>query len=377
MDRLSLDEFDVGAPVDYDPFATEPAAPTPPPARDQIEYVPGPASDKFFAGEPAPVTPPAPAPATAGPAIPEGYELGEPVDYDPFDASDRPGAVKRGVVSGLVGTIENASEAAGVLNRKFGGDKDSLLGQAGEMLAEGVKGGAGRYARQEPSISGVGSIGEGWEYIKESFFQGLTSTFPSLVAGAGGAALGAAGGAWTASAIPSMIDGVGGAAADLQNDPGVQAALKAGQVTQDQLDNYALAVGGMIGSLDALGAGKIISLTGLGKEAVRTATRGSLLAALKKGIKEGTVAESGTEAAQQILTEGMQAFLGGDINLGTRIVSVIDAMIQGGLTGGPTGGAGAVYDEMGKPLPPTPPATPPGGTGANPPPPANIPPTSP
>ena len=284
-----------------------------------------------------------------------------PLDYEPeFLDEEEPkpkhGALVRGAVSGGVGAIEGAGEAAKVFNRKAGGSETSALGRLGALLGGVGEGGTGEYEREEPSFTDVESLGEFGTYVAESFASGLASTFPSLVGGAGGAVVGApagpygaAAGAWAGAAVPSFISGVGGASQDLRADAGVQQALKEGKITEDQLDNYALGTGALIGSLDALGAGKLINLTGIGKQALRETARQSVLAAVKRGIVEGSLAEGGTEAAQQILTEGAQVFLGGNLDLADRVVRVIDSTLQGIITGGPVGGVGAGAAEIRKP----------------------------
>ena len=357
------DELDLDASEFESPPASAPRQPVDAPSMDgglEFDFSP----DEFE-------TPVTPAPSTPSPA--KGDRLALPA------TPAAPGASSpwvRGGVTGFAGSIENAGEAGAVFNRVTGGDRNSALGQLGLALGETGKGVGSGYERQEPSFTGAtGSFGEAYTYLAETMASGFASTFPSLVTGAGGAAsggavggpIGAAAGAWAGAAVPAFIDGVGGASADLRGDPGVKQALANGDITEAQLDNYALGAGAAIGGLDALGAGKIINLTGIGKKAVRETAKQSMLAAIRKGIKEGTLAEGGTEALQQILTEGMQAYVGGNLDLFNRAVRVVDSAIGGILVGGPTGGVGAGVEvarakpEAGQPTP--------GGTGATPPPP--------
>lgn len=332
----------------------------------------------FTLDEPTPAAAPAtdagaPAAEAAMPPLPAGFTL----DPEAGFGADVPvlGSLVRGVVTGGVGAIQDAGTAADVFKRKTGGDKNSLLGQIGLTIEEGTKGAGGGYQRQVPSLADIDwSATKAGTYLLETIGSGVASTFPSLATGAAGAAItgavagpeAAPAGAWLGSAVPAFISGVGGAAGDLARDPAVAQALKDGKVTQDQLDNYALGAGALIGAFDVAGTGKLINITGIGKQTKEAVVRTTVLEAVKRGIKEGVIAEGPTEAAQQLISEGVQAYLGGDLALGKRLISIADSFIGGVATGGTLGGPAAVIENQGRPKPAgkddtgVNPATPPG-----------------
>ena len=303
----------------------------------------------------------------------------------------------RGLATGFGTTVESMGGTLEVMDVLAEGAPDSTMGKLSKTLRSAGQAITGGYELQEPSFVGVGGIGEGLTYAQEMLGSAVGSMLSGIAAAVGGGALGTAV-AGPAGTVPASILAAGGQGVftgigDMNNsltaDEGVKAALANGTITRKQAAYIALVGGGAIGSLDSLG---VLRTLGTG---VKEAAQQGLTKAIKEGIKRGAFEEGGTEALQEIISQSLQAAVGGNVDLVKRAISVVDATFGGILGGGTIGGAtgavkaqppkaaiedeetvgeaGETPPEEGVVEPAVPPSTPPGGVGAAPPPPVGAP----
>src|SRR5262245_25802368 len=272
---------------------------------------------------------PLPEPATAPKPKKAADSWVDPHDY----------AVLRGTAEGLR-SIAGGAEVLDVLDMTFG-DMDDKQKLAKILATEPVQG-PDEWARREPSIGGVKSLGEFITWFQESAGSAVTSTMPSVIGGAlgatggtalggpVGAAIGAAGGA----ALPSMALGISGMYDDLRQNEGVRKALQDGTLTVDQFQKLTLLGGVLTGGLDAIPAAKWGGKA-LGVQAAKDAIRETFVKAAIKGAFE----EGGTESLQQVVSEAAQGAGGGNTSLGQAAMNILDAGLQGMVGGLIFGGA--------------------------------------
>jgi len=349
--------------IDYDPFAEEAEPQTPAPAivePAEPEKEPQPAVSK---PEPEPaaeqkpkadyVIPPAPALPTveyAGAEKPRPKPKLVDIDYDPFAEAEpektadswvdpKDYATARGAAEGIE-TLKGGKEFLTVLDLSLGGmsDEDKLKTILSQEPVEAPTG----WERREPTIAGVGSLGEFATWFQESAGSAVTSTMPGVIGGAlgalGGSAIapgiGTAIGAYGGAMLPSMALGLSGMYNDLRSNEGVRKALQDGTLTVDQFQKLAVIGGLLSGGLDAFPAAKFGGKA-LGLQKAKDAIRDSFIKAAIKGSFE----EGGTEGLQQIVTEAGQAAGGGSTGLGQAAMNVLEASLQG-MVGGLIFGGG-------------------------------------
>lgn len=339
--------------------------------------------------EPAPATPPAPAPSeTAEPPpdyvipprssfkIPKIVRAPEPepeapkpnykvkgeVDFDPFPeeaAKPEPKSnwgIVRGLAGGLGGNVESWGGTLDVIDALSGGDNTGTLAGIGKSIKDIGGGMTEGYDLQEPTISGVGSVGEFGTYLSEQLGNALGSmvsgVLSTVAGGAAGGAIagpvGAAVGAPAAALTQGMWTGVGDMNNSLTSDAGVQEALKSGKITRQQAAYISLAGGLAIGALDATG---ILKVTGPAGKAAKEVAQETVKKGVLAAIKEGAFAEGGTEALQEVISQSLQAMTGGNVDAFARAMSVVDATVGGLLGGGTISGATSVVSNEGEEQP--------------------------
>ena len=214
----------------------------------------------------------------------------------------------------------------------------------------------------------VDSFGEGMTYIGESMGQMLGSMWAAATTGgAAGAAVGTAigGGAGALAggvgAVPGAIAGgisgftkgtlgafvgmgVGGTFRELLQDKGIQEGLENGSIAPDEIYNWALGAGAVIGALDAVPvANRYLEITG-GKKLTTEAVKQMVRKAAAKGAVRGFIEEGATEMTQGAISELSQAILGGDWDTANRVISVINQGLAGGIGGAVPGVAGGIAE---------------------------------
>ena len=359
-------KFSSALPKDYEPdFGDEPEAPaqdpTPAPEAAPVQGQPEPAvrsAQPDQAQHPIASDPGTPSPVKFEEALPDDYEpdFGEPPAEGAAPAGAPPkrsyiGAAGNAFFGSLKQAIPDTGAAADALNTFSGGDPNSFLGGVAGYL-QGDPNAPNSNQREVPTLrdipgEGIGdTISRAGTYAVESAAGAAGSTMPSLVGGVVGGIAGEAidplgggvPGAWVGAATPSIIQGIGGLWNDLQQDEGVKSLMDSGQLTKAQLSNYAVMGGTVVGAIDAIGAEHFLP----GGEAVKGATQAlvkeNIKKAILKGISEGALAEGGTEALQEIISQGIQGVVGGNADLVNRAWSVVDNMVQGALGGSSMGG---------------------------------------
>ena len=174
-----------------------------------------------------------------------------------------------------------------------------------------------------------GGVGDFFEWLSYQVGGGAASTVPPLVGGVAGAV----GGAAIAGPAGAGVGAVGGALLPsyVLNTGDTFRQLTDEKVDPDTAAGWALALGAPLSGLDLIGLSKV---TGVGQGVVKR----EIMKAIAHRLKEGTLGEATTEAAQQILQESAAAYLTGNPNLGDRAKNVGLAALVGGATGGVMGG---------------------------------------
>lgn len=382
-------------PVEYDPFAQDAALPPAEPAA----MVP-PAGEPGLTDLPAP---PAPAPTAPAPAAPAKGFKQTPVDYDPFAPVYNPAddtAVTRGFKVGREGGTK-AFKAVADMHRISSLPPDQ---QVAELLKPTEQDPAAAQM-QVPGVEKIGGVNDFLTYVGENVGQMAGSMFSAAetggLAGAGvGALAGGAAGATAmgVGAIPGAVagsvaggtygtagafvaQGIGGMYQDLLSDEGVRKGLQDGTVTPEQIFNWSVGAGSLIGMIDIIPEARLAEKFGLIGHLGKDQVKKTVLKALTKGALHQAGTEGGTEALQGAISELGQAVVGGDVNASQRALSVINQGLAGAIGGAGPGAAGGVVENARIPTQPgvdTPaPAADvgqptPGGNGVSAPPPAGA-----
>jgi hypothetical protein len=350
----------------------------------------------LWAGRADPFAKPAPAPeapAQAAPALPGGgstvdvnaqnpiidkLNADQPGRYaeipaDQFDAwkkkwaDDQPGVLGDLVNSFYAGMTEDNPRAAGATLEAFGDafDLPSLSG-IGTTITNWSKSGK---TTPPPRISDYAQIrtdsvgnmlSDAAHYAATTLGNAAASTVPAIVggmaggagggavggavAGPPGAAVGATIGALTGEAAPMYVLNAGDVYQGIRDDPALQAAMKSGKTTKQQIARISLAAAIPISALDVGGVDRLLKV---GSKPLKEA----IYKRIAKGIAEGSIVEGGTEGVQQAIQEGVQDMAGGSKSLADQANAVINSMLGGALFGGAAGGVGGAVSRGGEEAP--------------------------
>ena len=165
-------------------------------------------------------------------------------------------------------------------------------------------------------------------YYSSLLGQGLGSTALPLAAGAAGLAVGgppgAAAGALGAGALMSLGE--------------TYRQLKDEKVPVEKAKRVAIGLAPVLGALEAIGAGKIISST-VGKE-IKKKTITAVVKQIGESGAKGFTSEGITEGAQSAVRETTAAVLTGNADYKRRALAALEEGLVGGLVGGTLGAAG-------------------------------------
>ena len=166
--------------------------------------------------------------------------------------------------------------------------------------------------------------------------SGLGSFAPVLAAGGVGAAAG--------SVVPGVGTAIGGTAGFLLGGLTLAFGETFNQLEDEGVESgtaakAALAISPVIGALDAIGAGKVISAT-VGKQVKQGAIR-KIVKNFGKGYLKGARSEGLTETAQSAVREGLAIALTGNWDLERRALAAFEEGLAGGLAGGAISGSKA------------------------------------
>ena len=236
----------------------------------------------------------------------------------------------------------------------------SLVSGTGQTLAGAITGGAvlsggdqsrGRAFRERASDLNT-STPLSWEEASAGGFvddlkgvatklgeltaSGLGSFAPVLAAGGAGAAVG--------SVVPGVGTAIGGTAGFVLGGLTLAFGETFNQLEDEGVESgtaakAALAISPVIGALDAIGAGKVISAT-VGKQVKQGAIR-KIVADFGKGYLKGARSEGLTETAQSAVREGLAVALTGNVDLERRALAAFEEGLAGGLAGGAISGSKA------------------------------------
>lgn len=320
-----------------------------------------------------------PAPAAATPAPKKSSGLFDDLVGDlPKPAAPEAPKQPRGIADEFFTQLRSSALGG---NTKMAGRALEMFGELGDVNAAKAKGaeiaeaGEGMQKGLEPTIPSFTKIpgkdaGDTVyrlaQYLAGGLGQGLGSTAPSLAAGAAGAVLaggspvGAVIGFLGASALPSYAQN----AAEIYDGLLEEGAndVASGRVRRHELASIAAKVGILSAALDTFGLSKAAGLGG-------AEARRGLARRIMKGFGEGAGAESWTEAAQEMLSQGAQvAATSGNTPALERLVRIADSGIIGSVTGGAIGGLrGALPARSGAPAAPGATTPPPAAPAAAPP----------
>lgn len=266
-----------------------------------------------------------------------------------------------GFVESLSSTPETSGEFLEALGRTAGSD---FLQRKGRELQAPDVGAAAPAPRKD--LFDAETFGEFRSSLGRMFGEGMGSTLPSMVLGAGGAAAGAALGA--PGGPPGIAAGavtggrLGAAPASyVMNTGDLYRALKEEGADADTAAGWAMAAGVPIAALDVYSLGVVTKparqalFRNIAKEAIKD---GGVTKAVTTGLRgiiertlletgKGMAAEAGPEALQQTIQEATVAGVTGKPLLtAERAKSVALAGIGGALVGGPTAGGGQAMAEV-------------------------------
>ncbi|WP_316159633.1 PLxRFG domain-containing protein [Bradyrhizobium sp. SZCCHNRI3042] len=249
--------------------------------------------------------------------------------------------VVSGIKSGVVGNLTLTGNAAQAFGVSLG---NTELYNAGVWMQEKGKAGTEGLEPRVGSVADVHSLADFRDYAGYQAGNAVGSSVPSIVAGVAGSIvtenpiLGAAG----AAAIPSYLQNMGDMYGTLRDSPGIAEQVQKGNLTPQQIANYAMIAGIPLAALDMVGEAESLGLSHLLGGAIDKATLGKLKSSIAgriaKQAAEGSISEGMTEGLQQAIEEGVSATLGDKDPMSKRVISVLDNAIGGLLGGGAMGG---------------------------------------
>ena len=262
----------------------------------------------------------------------------------PYKQEARPSALVRGFVRG---TISQNPEMAGEAIEGLGEITNSdTLRSAGLALAEkGKEWGKGFEPEVQsftdiPGKTPLETVGRALTYAAESGGAGVGTSVPSLVTGLAVSALTANPvlGLVLGASAPSFIQNYGDVYGSLKQDQGVANKIALGELTKKDLAMWSVPAGAIMASLDVLSLERLMSPLTSG---IKNEIKGYVVREIAKRVAAGATIEGVTEAAQEIISQVTQAYLG-DTPLFTkeRAISVVDNLL-GGIFGGALMGGGA------------------------------------
>ena len=233
-------------------------------------------------------------------------------------------AFKHSLVSGNFDMSGSALEAIGVLT---GGDAVQGYGKNLQRWARGLDTSA-----NPPSVgswSEVDGIDDAMRFLAGGLGSGLGSTVPSMAIGG----VGALAGFFTAGPPGAVVGGLAGAAAPsaVLNLGEAYDQFKVEGVDTETAAQVAMAITVPITALDTAGLFKAVGVVGRG-------VKRALYQRIAQGVKQGFLAEGGTEGLQSLIRESTAAVLTGNPDLQRRAMGILDEATIGALTGGAIGG---------------------------------------
>ena len=243
-----------------------------------------------------------------------------------------------------------------------GGPKGAVLGAISPYSIKPMGSYIQKWAREKREKIDDADLPIGWEEAKDagvlgiiSYYssqlgQGLGSTALPLAAGVAGMAvagpLGAGAGALGVGALMSLGE--------------TYRQLKDEKVPVEKAKRVAIGLAPVLGVLEAVGAGKIISST-VGKE-IKKKTITAVVKQIGESGAKGFTSEGITEGAQSAVRETTAAVLTGNADYKRRALAALEEGLVGGLVGGTLGAAGRggrmVLERPGSVPAPTPEAAP-------------------
>lgn len=287
----------------------------------------------------------------------------------PPPSGKAPGAVARGLVSGLIGQNSQSMSDAfdmlnelndirreqeprtlptsplGILSRGISdvtsGTAAVNLGHARDWFADLAKASPDKYQlKTDANPFGATSLDDAFNRAGELFGQGLASSLPSIVSGVGGSVLGGALGGPTGAAVGGTV-GITAGSAPLNFGQTYRALLDAG-VDKRTAAEISVPVGAAVQTLDTLSFGPIVEGLG-GIRAAKAAVLRSMARRVAEEMAKGATREAVTEAAQQVIQDAAVS-IAADKPFFTRATAedVGQAALGGAAVGGVFGAAGGV-----------------------------------
>lgn len=284
-------------------------------------------------------------------------------DVPPPPEKDQPWAVTRGFVSGLLEqNPQMVSEALeGVSHLAPDTFRESLQNSSKEF-ANLAKLNPADYKMQSQGLWNIGGFRDALTWAGETLGQGVASSVPSIITGAGGGIVGgrlggkpgAVAGGIAGATVPSAA----------MNYGEVYKALKDEKVDPKEAAQWAAVATGPITALDMASLGSIVGKIGLGK--VKSEINHAVAKRIAKGIAEGAGTEGITEAIQEGIKDATVSLKTGKEFFTTETAKgVIEAGVGGALPGAAFGGVAGVapkprtsLDVGGVPVPTQEPVTP-------------------
>src|SRR5262245_43355807 len=253
------------------------------------------------------------------------------------------GGVARGFMTGLL--QQNPEMFAGFLEAQSYNMpailQDPMRNTAG-TIREFAKTGIPAWAeRRTQSMYDIDSVSGALEWAFESLGTNISSAVPSIATGLGGAAVGF-GVAGPPGALVGGAIGAGSASYVMAQGELYDELLKAG-LEPKVASGWSATGAGPIAALDvlSLGAvGKAAGVLGVKKQISQTFARG-----VAKAIAAGTLSESSTEAAQEIIQNIWVNMASGKPLTEDMFKGALEAGVVGGIGGAAFGGSGKAYTQ--------------------------------
>ena len=290
------------------------------------------------------------------PHVTSKITYGDPVkDDDGVGILTPPAELIKGVAHGLtLNNIETLGYAIEALEKEkdqsrilgalrgmgVGGPKGAVLGAISPDAIKPMGTHIQEWAREKREKIDDADLPIGWEEAKDagvlgiiSYYssqlgQGIGSTALPLAAGAAGLAVGgppgAAAGALGVGALMSLGE--------------TYRQLKEEKVPIEKAKRVAIGLAPVLGVLEAVGAGKIISST-VGKE-IKKKTIQAVVKQIGVSGAKGFTSEGITEGAQSAVREVTAGVLTGNADYKRRVLAALEEGLVGGLVGGTLGAAG-------------------------------------
>ena len=290
------------------------------------------------------------------PHVTSKITYGDPVkDDDGVGILTPPAELIKGVAHGLtLNNIETLGYAIEALEKEkdqsrilgalrgmgVGGPKGAVLGAISPDAIKPMGTHIQEWAREKREKIDDADLPIGWEEAKDagvlgiiSYYssqlgQGIGSTALPLAAGAAGLAVGgppgAAAGALGVGALMSLGE--------------TYRQLKEEKVPIEKAKRVAIGLAPVLGALEAIGAGTIISST-VGKE-IKKKTITAVVKQIGESGAKGFTSEGITEGAQSAVRETTAAVLTGNADYKRRALAALEEGLVGGLVGGTLGASG-------------------------------------